>query len=226
MKLCIKYIDNNLEINSNEIQSVEIENKRYFYRIVDDLYTIYNGNIVEDISLLDDNNNEINYLNKFKIFVNYFDFGLNSKKYSNDILKCITNNISDENKDLLTKQYNKIVNIYKNILNDIDLPLLIDSEINIDNVTKLMKININTSKDLLSNLFILIDSENLFQTKNILIFINLKQYLTNNELEELYKYSAYNEIPLLLIDSQSYGTTLNNEKKLIIDENLDEFMLQ
>ncbi len=226
MKLYIKYIDNNLEINSNEIQSVEIENKRYFYRIVDDLYTIYNGNIVEDISLLDDNNNEINYLNKFKIFVNYFDFGLNSKKYSNDILKCITNNISDENKDLLTKQYNKIVNIYKNILNDVDLPLLIDSEINIDNVTKLMKININTSKDLLSNLFILIDSENLFQTKNILIFINLKQYLTNNELEELYKYSAYNEIPLLLIDSQSYGTTLNNEKKLIIDENLDEFMLQ
>ena len=226
MKLCIKYIDNNLEINSNEIQSVEIENKRYFYRIVDDLYTIYNGNIVEDISLLDDNNKEINYLNKFKIFVNYFDFGLNSKKYSNDILKYITNNISDENKDLLTKQYNKIVNIYKNILNDVDLPLLIDSEINIDNVTKLMKININTSKDLLSNLFILIDSENLFQTKNILIFINLKQYLTNNELEELYKYSAYNEIPLLLIDSQSYGTTLNNEKKLIIDENLDEFMLQ
>lgn len=226
MKLCIKYIDNNLEINSNEIQSVEIENKRYFYRIVDDLYTIYNGNIVEDISLLDDNNKEINYLNKFKIFVNYFDFGLNSKKYSNDILKYITNNISDENKDLLTKQYNKIVNIYKNILNDIDLPLLIDSEINIDNVTKLMKININTSKDLLSNLFILIDLENLFQTKNILIFINLKQYLTNNELEELYKYSIYNEISLLLIDSQSYGTTLNNEKKLIIDENLDEFMLQ
>ena len=134
--------------------------------------------------------------------------------------------VNTENKDLLTKQYNKIVNIYKNILNDVDLPLLIDSEINIDNVTKLMKININTSKDLLSNLFILIDSENLFQTKNILIFINLKQYLTNNELEELYKYSAYNEIPLLLIDSQSYGTTLNNEKKLIIDENLDEFMLQ
>ena len=44
-------------------------------------------------------------------------------------------------------------------------------------------------------------------------------------MEELYKYSIYNGIPLLLIDSQCYGGTLNNEKKLIIDENLDEFMI-
>lgn len=226
MKLCIKYIDNNLEINSDKIQSLEIENKRYFYRVVENLYAIYNGIIIDDISLLDDKNKEINYLNRIKIFVNYFDFGLNSKKYTNDILKYITNNINDENKDLLIRQYKKIVNIYKSILNDIDLPLSIDSEINIDNVTKLMKIKVKTSNELLSNLFILIDLENLLQTKNILIFINLKQYLTNDELEELYKYSIYNEIPLLLIDSQSYGATLNNEKKLIIDENLDEFMLK
>lgn len=226
MKLCIKYIDNNLELNNNQIQTIEIENKRYFYRIVNDLYTISKGNIVDDITLFDDNNQEVNYLNKLKIFLNFFDFGLTTKKYTNDISKYIINNISDDNKDLLIKQYNKIVNIYKRILNDIDLPLLISSEINMENITKLMKININMQSDLLSNLFILIDLENLFQSKNILVFINLKQYLTIDELEELYKYSIYNEIPLLLIDSQSYGTTLNNEKKLIIDENLDEFMLQ
>ena len=125
----------------------------------------------------------------------------------------------------MAKQYNKIISIYKKILNDIDLPLIIDSEISIENITKIMKININSSKDLLSNLFILIDLENLFHTKNILVFINLKQYLTNEEIEELYKYSIYNEVQLILIDSQSYGTTLSQEKKLIIDENLDEFML-
>lgn len=226
MKLCIKYIDNNIEINNNEIQAIEIENKRYFYRVVDDLYTINNGNVVDDIILLDENNKEINYSNKFKLFVNFFDFCLNSKKYTNDISKYITNNINEENKDLLIKQYNKIINVYKKILNDIDLPLSIDSEINIENITKLMKISINTKKDLLENLFTLIDLETLFQTKNILIFVNLKQYLSQEELEELYKYSIYNEISLLIVDSQSYGTTINNEKKLIIDENLDEFMLQ
>ena len=225
MKLCIKYLDNNLVLNTSEVCALEIENKRYFYRVVNDLYMASNGNISDDIILLDKNNKEINISNKLKIFLNYFDFGLTDKKYANDISKYITNNITDENKELLAKQYNKIISIYKKILNDIDLPLIIDSEISIENITKIMKININSSKDLLSNLFILIDLENLFHTKNILVFINLKQYLTNEEIEELYKYSIYNEVQLILIDSQSYGTTLSQEKKLIIDENLDEFML-
>ena len=75
MKLCIKYIDNNLELNNNQIQTIEIENKRYFYRIVNDLYTISKGNIVDDITLFDDNNQEVNYLNKLKLFLNFFDFG-------------------------------------------------------------------------------------------------------------------------------------------------------
>ena len=225
MKLCIKYLDNNLVLNTSEVCALEIENKRYFYRVVNDLYMASNGNISDDIVLLDKNDKEINISNKLKIFLNFFDFGLTDKKYTNDISKYITNNITDENKDLLAKQYNKIISIYKKILNDIDLPLIIDSEISIENITKIMKVNINTSKDLLSNIFILIDLENLFHTKNILVFINLKQYLMNEEIEELYKYSIYNEVQLLLIDSQSYGTTLSQEKKLIIDENLDEFML-
>lgn len=225
MKLCIKYLDNNLVLNTSEVCALEIENKRYFYRVVNDLYMASNGNISDDIVLLDKNDKEINISNKLKIFLNFFDFGLTDKKYTNDISKYIANNITDENKDLLAKQYNKIISIYKKILNDIDLPLIIDSEISIENITKIMKININSSKDLLSNIFILIDLENLFHTKNILVFINLKQYLMNEEIEELYKYSIYNEVQLLLIDSQSYGTTLSQEKKLIIDENLDEFML-
>lgn len=225
MKLCIKYLDNNLVLNTSEVCALEIENKRYFYRVVNDLYMTSNGNISDDIVLLDKNDKEINISNKLKIFLNFFDFGLTDKKYTNDISKYITNNITDENKELLAKQYNKIISIYKKILNDIDLPLIIDSEISIENITKIMKININSSKDLLSNLFILIDLENLFHTKNILVFINLKQYLTNEEIEELYKYSIYNEVQIILIDSQSYGTSLSQEKKLIIDENLDEFML-
>lgn len=226
MKLCIKYLDNNLVLNTSEVCALEIENKRYFYRVVNNLYTASNGEITDDIVLLDNEEKEINVSNKLKVFLNFFDFRLNTKKYINDISKYITNNITDESKDLLIKQYNKIINIYKKALNDIDLSLIIDSEINIENITKLMKISINISNDLLSNLFILIDLEKLFYTKNILVFINLKQYLTTEEIEELYKYSIYNEVPILLIDSQSYGTTLNLEKKLIIDENLDEFMLQ
>ena len=225
MKLIIKYIDNDIELKENEISAIEIENKRYFYRIVKDLYDIYDNELSEDIYLIDDNNKEINISNKIKIFIDYFNFKLDSKKYTNDITKYINKVLSEETKETLLNQYKKIINLYKKELNNIDLPLVLDTDLDIENITKLIKVSIDTNKELINNLFTLIDLENIFQTKNILVFISLKQYLSKEEIEELYKYSIYNRITLLLIDSQSYGTTLTNERKLIIDENLDEFML-
>lgn len=219
MKLIIKYIDNDIELKENEISAIEIENKRYFYRIVKDLYDIYDNELSEDIYLIDDNNKEINISNKIKIFIDYFNFKLDSKKYTNDITKYINKVLSEETKETLLNQYKKIINLYKKELNNIDLPLVLDTDLDIENITKLIKVSIDTNKELINNLFTLIDLENIFQTKNILVFINLKQYLSKEEIEELYKYSIYNRITLLLIDSQSYGTTLTNERKLIIDEN-------
>lgn len=225
MKLEIKYLDNDIDIKGNEVYALEVGNKNYFYRIVRDLHNISNNNIVDDIYLSDDNNNEINYFNKFKIFIDFFDFNFDSKKNTNDIIKYVNKNISIEVKDSILNQYNKIIKLYKKELNNIDIPLMIETETDSDNITKSLKISIEVKQNLIENLLLLIDIENILGTKNILIFVNLKQYLTKNELEELYKYSIYNEVSILLIDSQCYGGTLNNEKKLIIDENLDEFMI-
>ena len=225
MKLTIKYLDNDIDIKENEVYALEIENKNYFYRIVRDLHNICDNNIVDDIYLSDDNNNEINYFNKFKIFIDFFDFNFDSKKITNDIIKYLNKNISIEVKDSILNQYNKIIKLYKKELNNIDIPLMIETETDSDNITKSLKISIEVKQNLIENLLLLIDIENILGTKDILIFVNLKQYLTKNELEELYKYTIYNEVSILLIDSQCYGGTLNNEKKLIIDENLDEFMI-
>lgn len=225
MKLIIKYIDNDISVDNSSVKSIEIENKSYFYRIVNDLYKICNGETIEDIYLIDNHNNDINYLNKFKIFIDFFDFKLNSKKYTNDIIKYINKNIDLEAKYNLLTQYKKLINTYKKELNDIDLPIIIETEIDIETITRLIKITISQQGSLIENLFTLIDLENLFGSNSILVFVNLKQYLSRGELEELYKYSMYNEVCLLLIDSQSYGISLKNEQKLIIDENLDEFML-
>ena len=89
----------------------------------------------------------------------------------------------------------------------------------------MLKINVEKKNNLLDNLLILIDINNIFKINELLIFVNLKQYLNKEELNELYKYSVYNNVKILLIDSQSYGTCNEYEKKLIIDSNLDEFLL-
>ena len=89
----------------------------------------------------------------------------------------------------------------------------------------MFKLSINSKDEIIEKLLLLIDIEKIFHINKLLIFVNLKQYLTKEELKELYKYSIYNNVKILLIDSECYGTCNEFEKKLIIDENLEEFVL-
>lgn len=90
----------------------------------------------------------------------------------------------------------------------------------------MIKLKLNLSSNLLDNLLSLIDLEKIAKANKFLIFVNLKLYLTEKELEELYKYAIYNEVKLMLIDSKNYGCKTIFENKLIIDNNLVEFMLK
>ena len=224
MNLNVKYFDNKIVFNKEFINVLEIENKKYFYRFIKDLYSISLSDITEDIHFFE-NEKEINMSNKLRIYVDFFDFQFDSKKYVNDISKYVSTNISEDDKNSLVTLYNKMVKQYSKILNDVEVPLQIESEFSVDNLNKLMRLSINAKEDLLDNMLLLIDLEKTLKLNNLLVFVNLKQYLSNDELSELYKYAIYNEVSIFLVDSQSYGVCLKYEKKYIIDENLDEIML-
>lgn len=224
MNLSVDYLDNQIVFASDYINVVEIENKRYFYRFVNDLYSVYINGYSDNLKFIQDNK-EINMNGKIKVFVNYFDFQFDSKKYTNEISKFVSNYINEEDTKNLINLYGKMTRIYKKALNDIDLPLYIENDISIDNINKLVKLGISPKEELLDNLMLLIDLEHTLKTNNFLVFVNLKQYLTKDEVVELYKYAIYNEITIMLVDSICHGVTLKNEKKYIIDENLDEFVL-
>ena len=224
MNLNVKYFDNKIVFNKEFINVLEIENKKYFYRFIKDLYSISSNNTTEDIHFFE-NEKEINMSDKLRIYVDFFDFQFDSKKYVNDISKYVSTNISEDDKNSLVTLYNKMVKQYSKILNNVEVPLQIESEFSVDNLNKLMRLSINAKEDLLDNMLLLIDLEKTLKLNNLLVFVNLKQYLSKDELSELYKYSIYNEVIIFLVDSQSYGVCLKYEKKHIVDENLDEFML-
>lgn len=225
MNLKINYFDNNIKIENNYIQVIEIENKKTFYRLVSDLYKIKNDEKLDEVFFYDDNNQEINMYNKVDLYVNFFDIDLNSKKNLNVLNKNIINSLTDNVKEEILNNFKKLAKSFTKILSDIDLPLSLNDNITVDDIIKLLKISINKTDDLLNNLLLLIDLEKVLKINEILFFINLKQYLSQEELIEFYKYAIYNEIKIVLVDSQSYGIKLDYEKKLIIDTNLDEFVL-
>lgn len=53
MKLKISYIDNYIESNNELVIVLEIENRKYFYRLVKDLYSTTLGDMSDDIRCID-----------------------------------------------------------------------------------------------------------------------------------------------------------------------------
>ncbi len=225
MKINIDYIDNEIIITDDTIFNIEIENKTYFYRLISEFNAIANGELVENINFVDKYNNELTLLNRIDLYIDYFNIDFNSKKVINSLYKMLKNNLNEENKIKINNYYSKIKNILSKTFIDYNLSLVINDEFDLEMLFKMLKVSIKNKDNLFDNLLLLIDINSIFNINELLVFINLKQYLTNEELKEFYKYSLYNNVKIILIDSQSYGTANEYEKKLIIDNNLDEFLL-
>lgn len=225
MKMNIKYLENIINLNDSKVCTIEITNKKYFFRIVNDLTNISNDLTVEDIIFQNKNDEIIDLKGKIKVIVNFFELDFDSKNFGSSLTKFIEKNLDDNEINKLLKLHKSFLDYYIKSLGIIDLPLTINEKNDIDTIIKKTKLKIEPKDELLDNLLILIDIEKELKIDSLLVFVNLKQYLSLAELDELYKYSIYNNIKLILIDSQQYKDKIRNESKLYIDSNLDEFML-
>ena len=190
MKLCVSYIDNDIILDSNHITVIEIENKKYFYRLVKNLFDISNRQKNDDVVFYDENEKEI--LPSIEILNNYFEIDVNTKKNVGELYKLIVSNLDENMIQELTNNYKKIYKSLNKMLGSIELPLFIQQEYENDLFLKTFKVSISMKENLLDNLLLIIDVNKLLKLYNIIIFVNLKQYLSKYELKELYKYAIYN----------------------------------
>mgnify|MGYP000183641383 CR=1 FL=1 len=225
MKIKIDFVDSIIDFDISNVYSLEIHNKKYLYRISSLLYFISNGQLVEEVECFDKNNKEIVITNKIRMFTEYFDFNFDSKKYTADITKYVLSNIEQYDSESVLKTYSKLCKLIDNELSKTELPISVSVDEGIDSIIKMFKLRIDQKEDLLDNLLLLIDLEVALNTYKILCFVNLKQYLSKEELLELYKYATYNSIKIIMVESSKYEYVKEYEKILIIDQNLDESMI-
>lgn len=224
MKMKVSYFENIVQFFDNKVSCIEILNKKYFYRFIEDLNIISNSESTERVIFYNQDNEELNLNNKVKIIIDYFDFEFDSKKYNTELTKYIINSVEEDEVRQIIRLNKKTLDFYDKILKKLDIPLSISDDNTFDSTVKKIKLKINKNDDLLDNILTLIDLEKLFNINKMFIFVNLKQYLTCEELEEVYKYLIYNSMYAVFVDSQSYKKN-TYETKIIIDENLDESVI-
>ena len=210
MKITISYLENNVEITNDFITVLEIENKKVFFRLINDLNQICNGNVIEEIKAFSDDK-EINITNKVNVISDFFN--IDFSRYMLLINKLINENLKDNSDKSLLLLYKKLIQKYNNIISTVDLPIAVNNDATIESLTKLFKLKVNYKSSIIENLFSIIELERSLKSSKFIVFVNLKQYLDDNELNELYQYSIYNNVNIILIDSQCYGCSHDFEKK-------------
>ena len=222
MKLKIIGFENEIEFKNN-INVLIIIDRKCFSHIIECLNNKNQGIEDNEIYLLDDENNELNMDKNMLIVFDLFNLEYNSKKFLNKIYEIISNNIKLKNDFIIEELIFKLRNYLIEEINELPFEFLMKEEIDVLDILKLFSLKIDSKNytSILERVELIIDMLTVVQPNTLLVIPNLKLYLSDEEIIELYKYSLYNNINLLVIE-QNFTKKLEYENILIIDENFSE----
>ena len=163
---------------------------------------------------------------KVYIVLDIFNIDYNSRKVLNKIYDIIAENIEKNQDYEVEKMVMQLRNYIIQEINELPFEFVMKSELEIPEILKLYNLKIDDVNytSILEKVEILIDIISTLKVADILIIPNLKLFLSSEELVELYKYSLYNNVKLLLIERNN-EEQLKYEKNIIIDENFCDFII-
>lgn len=217
MKLIERELGLKVELKENIISVIILEDITLRLSLIDELYLQLAGKEGKWILV----ENEKNYeLSKYiELILEPFSLQLNNKKLKTKLYHEISTIANDYFYSQGLELYSYICAYLENLLEKIPYPVKYKDEWNILELLKLYNIEIDEEcNDICEKLFNYIKLMNQVCGIRIFITVNLKQYLTENQLLELYKFVRYSKIQLVLIEFNMYHKKIDGEDIYILDE--------
>ena len=218
--MIFQYKGFNFKINFEEknIFSLIVENKKIYRKIIEDLI---NNTGVEDGNIILSKNNKLIVPEKeIFVFLDYFNFDINKfvlNKYYKELKNISENEFLNE-----TLEIKEILLGYINKLTENNYSLKFDDDLDISQILKAFSIKFEKSEELLLNLFEWVKILNEILGYEIFFFINLGNFLSNNELLEFSKFMLYNKYKVVFLENFSRNKLSDNDNIIIIDNDLCE----
>lgn len=226
MIMSIFGLDNKIEFKEENVNVLEIYNKKLFYNLI----TILNkeNNSIEDNQIvLLQNDKRINIEKNVFVLTDIFNIDFNSKKILNKLYTRLIENIKNRQDYELENITLKLRNYLIEEINELPFEFSIKSELELNDILKAFELKIDTMyyNTIVEKIEFIIDIISTLQIAKILVIPNMKIYLDKSELLEIYKYSIYNNVQLLIVENSNSKELLKYEIKNIIDEEFDEFQI-
>lgn len=218
MKFQYKSFNFKMDFEEKNIFSLIIENKKVYRKIIEDL--VNNSNIEDGNIIFSKNNKLIIPEKEIFIFSDYFSFDINKfvlTKYYKELKNLSENEFLNETlkiKDILKDYINKLI--------ENNYSLKFEDDLDVGQILKAFSIKFERSEDLLLNLFEWIKILNEILGYEIFFFINLGNFLSENELVEFSKFIVYNECKVIFLENFYRNKLFEDDNLIVIDNDLCE----
>lgn len=218
MKIVTDLFSGNIEIDTNMVTSVIIENPHIFMELLKQLFNSVNG---EDYGIILSDNNSILKSSKYiELISSYVPFDINEKRLVNKIISLLEKEAVNET------YYNDTMNILASIERYISkladtLTCKIDySNINISSLIKMCGLKIcDDSNSDIERLFIFMSLIRDLLGEKLFIFVNMHSFFMQEDIQLFVDTVIAHNFYVLLLDGNEYDK-LERTRKIIIDKDL------
>lgn len=207
-----------IDFEDKSIFSLIIENKKLYRKVIEDLInniSIDDGNII-----LSKNNKLVVPEKEIFVFSDYFNFDVNKfvlNKYYKELKNLSENDFFDE-----TVQIKEVLRNYVTKLVENEYSIKLEEDLDISQILKAFGVRFQRNEDLLLNLFEWIKILNELLGYEIFFFINLENFLSDDELVEFSKFILYNKYKVVFLENFNRNKLFDDDNLIIIDNDLCE----
>lgn len=222
MKLAHPFLENPIIFEENKVNILVVEHQKVFSELVHEL--LEQTNDVEGRFILSCDLKQLNFHKEVEMVIDLFTLELNQKKTITKLYSQLkTSAIGSEYYLDTTCLLGEITQFLEKILQTTQYPLVYSDEIDIASIFKLADVKFETLyNSLVEKLldYLVIVQE--FCDISCFIFVNLKCYLLDEEIAQLYKFISYKKLNILLLENTMREKRFEEEKIYIIDGDLCE----
>ena len=219
MKLVYTELEKQLIFQENRAQVLVVENKQLFRRMLEDFNKQVEG--AEGGFTLSADNKILRLDKEAALVLNPFNLEINSRKALTGLYNELSKlGMSEDNYLKTCRLKGQIAEYAYDLLSQVDYALEMQEDFGLQNLFKALEVQFEAGEgDFLEQLAVYMDVCCKFQKVKILAFANLKTYVTDDELQALYKEAFYRKLHLLLFEN-SVGVELEEEVVSIVDADL------
>ena len=207
-----------IDFEDKSIFSLIIENKKLYRKVIEDLI---NNIIIDDGNIILSKNNKLIVPEKeIFVFSDYFNFDVNKfvlNKYYKELKNLSENDFFDETLEIKEVLRNYVTKLVEN-----EYSIKLEEDLDISQILKAFGVKFQRNEDLLLNLFEWIKILNELLGYEIFFFINLENFLSNDELVEFSKFILYNKYKVVFLENFNRNRLFDDDNLIIIDNDLCE----